>query len=113
MSDLRLGDPIGRVGGVSEPLEFVPDAPSGDFTVDLPDGEWAVSINFGTNNGASTSGSNIRVNGEDVANLRGSTSNNPNSPLSVVLRHQSGTLQITSSSSTILVRTVTAFPDPT
>ncbi|MGP9723653.1 hypothetical protein ACT3SZ_06520 [Corynebacterium sp. AOP40-9SA-29] len=112
MSELRLGDPIGRVGGAQEPLEFVPDSPSTNFTVDLPDGEWAVSINFGTNNGGGTSSSGIRVNGSEVGNIRGSTGISPNSPLSIVLRHQTGTLQITSSNSGIPVRTVTAFPDP-
>lgn len=103
---------IGKLGGAAEPLEFVPDQPTREMTVELPDGEWAVDIGFGIP-AQGSSGGKITINETQVGAVRESSSVFDGQNVHVVARHQHGALTIRSSSTNVPIHTVTAFPDPT
>lgn len=108
---VSLGPVVGKVGGGEKPIDFVPATATPTYTITLPDGEWGIAINFGTNNGSSTSATTLTVNGVEAAEIRGSSAYR-NAPVSVVLRHRTGQQQMVSSRSDMPIRSVTAFPDP-
>lgn len=105
MSDLTLGPVVGKIGGAAEPFVFVPDSPSADFSVDLPEGEWMIFLDW---EGTSVASGNVVVN--DVT-VTPSGSRNHTRWAQYPMRKYSGRLSF--STSYAAVNSVTAFPDPT
>ncbi|MGP9758846.1 hypothetical protein [Corynebacterium sp. AOP12-C2-36] len=105
MSDLTLGPVVGKIGGAAEPFVFVPDSPSANFSVDLPDGEWAIFLDW---EGTSVTTGYVVVNGVTVTP---STTRSVERWAQYPMRKYSGRLSF--STSHAAVNSVTAFPDPT
>lgn len=98
---------VGKTGGGGRPLTFSPASPSTSVTVDLPDGEWAVAIR---GNSSHFGRAWIRINGENFQNTGTGTSGGQN--VWGLARHRSGSMIITTSSSSLVITEVHAFPDP-
>lgn len=105
MSDLVLGPAIGRIGGASAPLDLSPAAPTDSVAVELPDGQWAVTVKATKEAGTGTSF--IRVNGVVGAEI---TSRGGSVAWGLV-RYVSGAAEITVDDRASIT-SVIAFPDP-
>lgn len=108
MSDLTLGPVVGKIGGGAEVLEFAPDSPRSEYTVDLPDGEWAVVAKVSLE--SSLAQVTCTINGIVCANI---AQRSGGSEAFAMKRHVSREAAVRGSRSDLLILSITAYPEPT
>ena len=109
---LQLGPVMGKIGGSEEPAEFVPDSPTSEMTVNLPDGEWGVCIGLEDPKSGALK-CLVGVDGENIAEFNSVLAGNrfQTDPWALA-RHRQGTITITASGGNMKIISVVAFPDP-
>lgn len=115
MSDLILGPVVGTIGRSQYPMElYFADVVSG-FTVELPDGEWGLVFQFPLATWNYTQMVRLNVDGVEVGRISGGSASIRSENASIMVRHQTGSLDIilTNAAGRVDDMTVVAFPDPT